>query len=230
MPCLFPGWFLDNMIFGWAGPHGRRCSRNEIQNIQWKSFVCSLFELTKFVVLRWRCQHHKMRILAGKHSCERMTLGHLTSWTTGFLQETMPCLHGKHLLPSLSFNWDVRTFWTGWRFKTRLGLLWTLDSFCRLHLSLIIFVSGSDSARSADKEKGSRRRRSAQGVALRFPDLSRSKGPTGSNANLTSVERSCEVRPDYQTGLMRNLVLLSPVGNFLGVRSGGHEVSKRDFS
>ena len=95
---------------------------------------------------------------------------------------------------------------------------------------MIIFVSGSDSARSADKEKGSRRRRSAQGVALRFPDLSRSKGPTGSNANLTSVERSCEVRPDYQTGLMRNLVLLSPVGNFLGVRSGGHEVSKRDFS
>ena len=166
--------FQDGSLIWYSvgpGHMGRsRCSRNEIQDIQWKSFVCSLFELTKFVVLRWRCQHHKMRILAGKHSCERMPwiLGHLTSWTTGFLQETMPCLHAA----STSCHHCHSTGMCE-HFGLVEDLKLDLDYFGLVLQASLIFLSGSDSARSADfKEKGSRRRRSAQGVALRF--LSRS--------------------------------------------------------
>jgi hypothetical protein len=188
--------------------------------------------------LRWRCQHHKMRILAGKHSCERMpwTLGHLTSWTTGFLQETMPCLHAAstscHHCHSTGMCEHFGLVMTGWRFKTRLGFLW-IGFAGFTYLCLRQWQREECRFQGKGQQSTSKRSGCCPEIPFQiFPELS--KGPTGSNwANLGTsvVERSCEVRlPDYQSGLMRNVVLLSPVGNFLGVRSGRHEVSKRDFS
>ena len=127
--------------------------------------------------------------------------------------DAMSSCSKQYLLPSLSTGMFEY-------FGLVEGFEFDLDYFGLVLQASLIFVSGSDSGRSADfKEKGRRRRSAQQG--LDQPD------PTGPILGLSSGERSCEVRPD------RPYAKCSPgksCWKHSGVRSGGPEVSKRDFS
>lgn len=123
----------------------------------------------------------------------------------------------KHLLPSLSFNWDVRTFWTGWRFKTRLGLLW-IGFAGFTYLCLRQWQREECRFQGKGQPSTSKRSGCCPEIPFQIFPAKDPPDPTGPILGLLSSRGLVRLDWDYQTGLMRNVVLLSPVGNFLGGR------------